>query len=271
MKRSFVLTIRSFLSATVVLACLRIASAQGQAPPAPPGAQGGTEFGALRATGPGGAPARSAAITDVQATVIQQMELESYREIDAMTNAVNDLRIAAYSVTPDLEIIRSKLATLATAQWSWGQKTAELFSRVQASPMRLTPVAVDEHASAVATGVRRGGGGRRGGPTFTEPQLTAMVQLLQDSRVEAASMTNALIDFRKAIYAAPSNPVELRAAADRLSAAQLAWATKTSELMAKIQSSPQKLPPEAVAPLVSDTVSTLVPAVPPALPGGGAQ
>ena len=125
------------------------------------GRGGGTPFGELRAGGGGGggrANVTPLAVTDKHRTVIDQISLDSNKEVTALDQANTALVNAIFATTRNEDEIRAKNAAVAEAQLKWALKVSNLFATVQAGSDRLPPAAIDQ-----LLGVGGGRGGRGGG------------------------------------------------------------------------------------------------------------
>jgi Spy/CpxP family protein refolding chaperone len=99
------------------------------------------------------------------------------------------------------------------------------------------------------------GGGRGGGLPGATPEQT---QAVADMNMALAALTTAATAARNNLGAVAianvRNDAGIRAAADKLRAAELALATKRAEEFAKLQAGPNKLNPEQVTALINQSV-----------------
>jgi len=109
------------------------------------------------------------------------------------------------------------------------------------------------YAQAPAGGApARAGGGRGGGlPGATAEQTQAVADMNAALAAQSSAVADARAELATVAFAAVKNEAGIRAAVEKLRAAELALATKRAEEFAKLQAGPNKLNPDQVTALIA--------------------
>ena len=222
-----------------------------------------------RAQGRGRRGGRGGGLTDRQATAIENLSVQTYGEMRAVTQASEAMARAAFTLPRNDADIRTQGEALAAAQLKWALRQADVLAEIQASESRLPDTSLVQMAQG-GGGAAGGGGGRGGGgggaaggtrgggvalalvvPGASAVQQTAITDMEQTLAMTVQLAATARTQLIAASLAEPQNQNEIR---DRINALHLVeqnLAVLRADAFAKLQASADKLSPEIVQALVA--------------------
>jgi type 1 glutamine amidotransferase len=206
----------------------------------------GGEFG-----GPGAKPEQEKVLTEMDNSIAP------FRS--AVNSATSALNSAIRSGNSDATVIKTSVDAEIAAELAFGEARSKEFKKIQASPANLNADQVQALAqSTIGWGGSLGMGGGRGpqgtaSRPLTDAQRSAIAAMNESLATQNQAVAAARAAFNSAIYAQGQSQSVLKANADTLEAAQLAYSVAAAAALSKIQASPDRLTSDQAA-LISPVV-----------------